>query len=150
MQTDIRKVIENSHLFTGLRRDLIDEIELSVTRKRLGADEILFQKGDSADALWGVLSGRIVVDVRTDDGKEMVLDAFGEGEVFGEVGLQIHYLSLPACDPSFAGASFAGASSSGASSSGASAAVSPDAVAFGGKLSWRFLRTIKMLNWSTF
>ena len=53
----------------------------------IGAGEILFQKGDPADALWGVLSGRVVTEVVTDDGKEMVLGAFGKGEVFGEVGV---------------------------------------------------------------
>jgi CRP-like cAMP-binding protein/class 3 adenylate cyclase/TolB-like protein len=84
---EIRQVIENSHLFRGLRPDFIDEIASSTTRKTVGADEILFQKGDQADALWGVLSGRIVIEVGSDDGKEMVLDAFGEGDVFGEVGV---------------------------------------------------------------
>ena len=87
MQNEIRKVIENSHLFNGLRADLIDEIASSATRKTVGAGEILFQKGDPADALWGVLSGRIVIEVGTDDGKQMVLGAFEAGEVFGEVGV---------------------------------------------------------------
>jgi CRP-like cAMP-binding protein/TolB-like protein len=87
MHNEIRRVMENSHLFEGLRPDLIDEIASSATSRTIGAGEILFQKGDPADALWGVLSGRIVIDVATDDGKEMVLGAFGEGEVFGEVGV---------------------------------------------------------------
>ncbi len=87
MHKEIRQVIANSHLFEGLRPDLIDEIASSATRKTLGAGEILFLKGDPADALWGVLSGRIVIEVGAEDGKEMVLDAFGEGEVFGEVGV---------------------------------------------------------------
>jgi len=87
MQNEIRQVIENNHLFKGLRPDLIDEISSSATRKTVEAGEVLFQKGDPADALWGVLSGRIMIEVGTDDGKEMVLDAFGEGEVFGEVGV---------------------------------------------------------------
>jgi len=87
MHNEIRQVMEKSHLFRGLRPDLLNEIAANVTRKTLGAEQILFQKGDPADALWGVLSGRIVVEVRTGDGKEMVLDAFGEGAVFGEVGV---------------------------------------------------------------
>jgi len=84
---EIRRVIENSHLFRGLRPDFIDEIASSTTGKTIGAGEILFQKGDPANALWGVLSGRIVIEVGTDDGKEMVLDVVGKGEVFGEVGV---------------------------------------------------------------
>ena len=87
MQQKIRQVIANNHLFEGLRPDLIDEIASSATRRTVGAGEILFQKGDPADALWGVLSGRIVIDVGTEDGKEIVLDVFVEGGVFGEVGV---------------------------------------------------------------
>jgi CRP-like cAMP-binding protein/TolB-like protein/class 3 adenylate cyclase len=87
MQHEIRQIMENSHLFEGLQPQLIDEIASSATRRAMGAGEILFQKGDPADALWGVLSGRIVIEVVTDDGKEMVLDNFVQGEVFGEVGV---------------------------------------------------------------
>ena len=87
MQNDVQQVMENSHLFAGLRPDLIDEIATSATHRTVAAGEILFQKGDPADALWGVLSGRIVIEVGTDDGKEMVLDAFVKGGVFGEVGV---------------------------------------------------------------
>jgi len=87
MQQKIRQVIANNRLFEGLRPDLIDEIASSATRRTVGAGEILFQKGDPADALWGVLSGRIVIDIGTDDGKEIVLEVFVEGGVFGEVGV---------------------------------------------------------------
>jgi CRP/FNR family cyclic AMP-dependent transcriptional regulator len=87
MHNEIRQVMENSHLFEGLRPDLIDEIASSATCKTIASGEILFQKGDPADALWGILSGRIVIEVVTEDGKEMVLDTLTKGEVFGEVGV---------------------------------------------------------------
>ncbi|MDH4018529.1 MAG: cyclic nucleotide-binding domain-containing protein [Xanthomonadales bacterium] len=87
MPNRIHQVIENSHLFSGLDSGLIENIAASATEKSLGANEILFQKGDRADALWGVLSGRIVIEVRADDGKEMILDEFHTGDVFGEVGV---------------------------------------------------------------
>jgi CRP-like cAMP-binding protein/TolB-like protein len=86
MKNQIHQVMENSHLFEGLRPDLIDEIASSASCKTIAPGEILFQKGDPADALWGVLSGRIVIEVVTDDGKELILGTFGKGEVFGEVG----------------------------------------------------------------
>jgi CRP-like cAMP-binding protein len=87
MQNNIYQVMENSHLFEGLRPGLIDEIASCATQKTVTAGEVLFQKGDPADALWGVLSGRIVIEFVADDGKEMVLDTFVQGEVFGEVGV---------------------------------------------------------------
>lgn len=87
MHKEIRQIMENSHLFEGLRPGLIDEIASCATRRTIGTGEILFQKGDPADALWGVLSGRIVMEVSTEEGKEMVLGAFVAGEVFGEAGV---------------------------------------------------------------
>ncbi len=87
MQNRILQVLKDSHLFEGLRPELIDKIASSGTQKTIAAGEILFQKGDPANALWGVLSGRIAIEIGTDDGKEMVLEIIGEGEVFGEVGV---------------------------------------------------------------
>jgi len=87
MPSEIRQVIENSHLFSGLEPGLMDDIAASAAKRTLGAGEMLFQKGDRADALWGVLSGRVVIEVRADDGKEMVLDVFEAGDIFGEVGV---------------------------------------------------------------
>jgi CRP-like cAMP-binding protein len=57
LPNEIRQVIENSHLFSGLDPGLIEDIAASATKRTLGANELLFQKGDRADALWGVLSG---------------------------------------------------------------------------------------------
>ena len=87
MSSEIRKVIENSHLFSGLDPGVILEIATTASKKSFGSHQYLFQKGDTADALWGVLSGRIDIQVSTDDGKEMVLDTFKPGDVFGEVGV---------------------------------------------------------------
>jgi CRP-like cAMP-binding protein len=80
LPSEIRQVIENSHLFSGLEPGLMDDIAVSAAKRTLGAGEFLFRKGDRADALWGVLSGRIVTEVRADDGKEMVLDVFEAGD----------------------------------------------------------------------
>ncbi len=87
MRKEIHRIIENSHLFKGLRPDLINEIASTATLRTLGAGQTLFQKGDPAEALWGVLSGRVVLESRSDDGKEFVLDSFVKGDVFGEVGV---------------------------------------------------------------
>ena len=87
MQNQTRQILQNSPLFKGLWPDLIDQIAAATTRRKLGPDQILFQKCYPADALWGVLSGRVVSVVSTDDGRELVLDSFVQGEVFGEVGV---------------------------------------------------------------
>jgi CRP-like cAMP-binding protein len=87
MSGQIHQVIKNSYLFSGLDPNLIGRIADAASAKSLAAHEILFQKGDPADALWGVLSGRVVIEMCSEDGKEMVLEAFEAGDVFGEVGV---------------------------------------------------------------
>ncbi len=87
MAPEILQVIEENHLFAGLNGELLRDIAASATRKTLGPNEILFRKGDRADEIWGVLSGRVVLQVTTGDGKELVLRAFEAGDVFGEVGV---------------------------------------------------------------
>jgi CRP-like cAMP-binding protein len=84
MSAEVYKVVENCHLFSGLDPGLISQVAASATRKTLGCNEFLFQKGDRADALWGVLSGRIATQVSTDDGKELVLDTLISRRIAGD------------------------------------------------------------------
>jgi CRP-like cAMP-binding protein len=87
MTVEILRVIKDNHLFAGLNGELLHEIAASASKKTLGSGQILFRKGDRANALWGVVSGRIVTQVTADDGKELVLDVYDAGDVFGEVGV---------------------------------------------------------------
>jgi adenylate cyclase len=87
MTVEILKIIEDNHLFAGLSGELLHEIASSASKTTLGSGQILFRKGDRANALWGVVSGRIVTQVTAGDGKELVLDVYDAGDVFGEVGV---------------------------------------------------------------
>lgn len=59
---------------------------LCVTR-RLETGEILFLKGDPADALYAVRRGQIRIATGTDAGRRLTLNLLGPGDVFGEVAL---------------------------------------------------------------
>ena len=48
---------------------------------------MLFRKGDPGDSLYVVLAGRISIGTTSEDGKEVVLNVLGRGEVFGEIAL---------------------------------------------------------------
>lgn len=54
---------------------------------RLAAGEVLFQKGDPGDALYGVRRGQIRIEVGTGDGQRVTLNALGAGDLFGEIAL---------------------------------------------------------------
>lgn len=59
---------------------------LCVTRS-LGAQEILFQKNDPADALYAVRRGAIRIATGTAEGRQLTLNLLGPGDVFGEVAV---------------------------------------------------------------
>lgn len=87
MTDEILPVIEQSELFAGLEPSLLRKIATAAERTRASAGELLFQQGDPADAVWGVLSGRVIETIRNEDGREMTFDIIEAGEVFGEVGV---------------------------------------------------------------
>ncbi len=54
---------------------------------RLKAGETLFSEGDTGDALFAVISGRLDLSVLAVDGRRFGLDLLHPGDVFGEVAL---------------------------------------------------------------
>jgi CRP-like cAMP-binding protein len=68
-----------------LEPELRQLVRKRLTRRRIGAGKPLFRKGEPADALYLVDSGRFRVFVGERVGKERVLSFLGPGEVVGEV-----------------------------------------------------------------
>ncbi len=67
----------------GLRRtleDLASEIDLK-------KGEVLFREGDSGDALFAVLAGRLEISVTSAEGRHLVFDVMRPGALFGEIAL---------------------------------------------------------------
>jgi CRP-like cAMP-binding protein len=55
--------------------------------KRLHAEQVLFSRGDAAESVYALVSGRVHVVAASDEGKEVVLRILRAGDVFGELGL---------------------------------------------------------------
>ena len=82
-----RDLIETLSLFDGLPDGLKARIVAMAVTCRLETEELLFSKGDPGDALYGILSGAVRISITSADGKEVVLNIAGPGEVFGEIAL---------------------------------------------------------------
>lgn len=54
---------------------------------RYGADEVIFQRGDSGSGMMAVVTGRVKICAHSEDGKELILNLIKPGEVFGEISL---------------------------------------------------------------
>jgi len=74
-------------LFAGLGEAAIRSIADLCVRRHLDGGEVLFQKGDKGDALYGVRRGRVRIETGTAGGGRLTLNVLGAGDLFGEVAL---------------------------------------------------------------
>lgn len=72
-----------SELPTRIRKDVL---RLGALRL-LDADEALYLRGDPPDGIYLVKSGVVRLSGASDEGREIVLDYFGGGAVFGETSM---------------------------------------------------------------
>jgi CRP/FNR family cyclic AMP-dependent transcriptional regulator len=84
---DFAALLGMNPLFAGLGEDAIGSIAGLCTRRQLDAGEVLFQKGDKGDALYGVRRGRIRIETGTAGGGRLTLNMLGPGDLFGEIAL---------------------------------------------------------------
>jgi len=74
-------------LFAGLGDEAVRSIAALCSRRQLETGEVLFQKGDKGDALYGVRRGRVRIETGTAGGGRLTLNVLGSGDLFGEIAL---------------------------------------------------------------
>ncbi len=57
------------------------------TRKRFAAKQVIFHQGEPGREMFIVVSGRLMVSVTSEDGKELGFFIFHENDIFGELAL---------------------------------------------------------------
>lgn len=80
-------LLARSELFSALGHDVIEQLAATTSPASLHRNEVLFQEGDAAEALYLVRSGRVAIVKRAGDGRETLVALMEEGDVFGEMGL---------------------------------------------------------------
>jgi CRP-like cAMP-binding protein len=73
--------------FAGLGPDAIEAVSHLCVSRTLEPDQILFEKGEPADALYAVRRGQIRIATGTEAGRRLTLNLLGPGDVFGEIAL---------------------------------------------------------------
>jgi CRP-like cAMP-binding protein len=73
--------------FAGLGPDAIEAIARLCVSRSLRSGELLFEKGEAADALYAVRRGQVRIETGTEGGRRLTLNILGAGDVFGEVAL---------------------------------------------------------------
>lgn len=79
--------ISSSEWFRDLPDSVVAQLAGLALRRRLGDGERLFAKGDAADGLYGVISGRVRISTHGADGRELLVNLFEPGGWFGEISM---------------------------------------------------------------
>jgi CRP/FNR family cyclic AMP-dependent transcriptional regulator len=84
---DRLSLLRNHPLFRDLPPTVIEHLGSYMKTRRVARGTSIFAKGDPGTGLMGVLAGTVKVSVASAEGKDVVLNVFHEGEVFGEIAL---------------------------------------------------------------
>jgi len=84
---DKLSLLHNHPLFSDLPPPVIEHLGSYMKTHRVQRGAALFAKGDAGTGLLGLLSGTVKVSVASSEGKDVVLNVFHEGDVFGEIAL---------------------------------------------------------------
>jgi CRP/FNR family transcriptional regulator, cyclic AMP receptor protein len=85
--TEFAVLLKMNPLFADLGEDALKKIADLCSRRSLGANEVLFQKGDAGDALYGIRRGQVRIETGTEGGGRLTLNFLGSGDLFGEIAL---------------------------------------------------------------
>ncbi len=83
----VDEALHTAPLFAGLDDDAADALRATMTDVDLPRGRALFREGDTGDALYTVVSGKVKLGRKAADGRENLLAILGPGEMFGELSV---------------------------------------------------------------
>jgi CRP-like cAMP-binding protein len=87
MSEKTAKLLKEIELFSELDPKELKEVADVAQLKHLPSDTAIFHEGDTSDAIYITVTGRVKIVTTSSDGKEFILTVLGAGQVFGEMGL---------------------------------------------------------------
>lgn len=82
-----RRILETTQLLGALPPEALETLRSASTVRNVARNEVLFRRGDDANELFGIVSGRVAILTRSPDGRESLVAVLDEGSLFGELGL---------------------------------------------------------------
>ena len=85
--TDRRALLREHYLMKALSEDELDRLMRFSTLHSYKPNEIVFRRGDPGEGMMAVLKGQIRIGIMSAEGKELIYNLIGPGQVFGEIAL---------------------------------------------------------------
>src|SRR6201994_5189712 len=86
-QAEFAVILKMNPMFADLGSDELSRISNLCHTQHLTSGEVLFQKGDAGDGLFGVRRGQVRIETGASDGSRLTLNFMGPGDLFGEVAV---------------------------------------------------------------
>ena len=86
-QAEFAVILKMNPLFADLGADELARLSHLCHTQHLASGEVLFQKGDPGDAVFGVRRGQVRIETGASDGSRLTLNFVGAGDLFGEVAV---------------------------------------------------------------
>ena len=86
-QAEFAVIMKMNAMLADIGPDEMQMISGVCNTQQLASGEMLFQKGDAGDALYGVRRGQIRIETGASDGSRLTLNFMGPGDLFGEVAV---------------------------------------------------------------
>lgn len=86
-QAEFAVILKMNPMFADLGADELARLSGLCHTQQLSTGEVLFQKGDPGDALFGVRRGQVRIETGASDGSRLTLNFMGSGDLFGEVAV---------------------------------------------------------------
>ena len=86
-QAEFAVILKMNPMFADIGSEELQRLAGLCHTQLLGLGEVLFQKVDPGDALFGVRRGQIRIETGASDGSRLTLNFMGPGDLFGEVAV---------------------------------------------------------------
>jgi CRP/FNR family transcriptional regulator len=84
---DRLQILKKSLFFSSLSESSLKEISRFFTEEKYQRDDYIFFEGDLPEWLYIVMEGRVKLLKHSDTGKDIILQIYSPGDMFGEVSL---------------------------------------------------------------
>lgn len=87
MKSDILVQLQKTAIFENVTDDVLADVAIKASTRKLVKDEVLMRKGETGDSLFMIHDGWVKIVTEDSKGDELILNKCGPGETIGEMAL---------------------------------------------------------------
>ncbi len=87
MKSDILNQLQKTAIFKNLSDEVLVDVAIKASTRKLAKDDILMRKGETGDSLFMIHDGWVKIVTEDSKGGELILNKCGPGETIGEMAL---------------------------------------------------------------